>query len=56
MLLGIVRCDMIAESILAAYTVTGGFKFPVVLRLQGTNCERGLQLGSICLPLTTCYC
>ncbi|RJE18111.1 ATP-grasp domain protein [Aspergillus sclerotialis] len=32
---GIVRCDMIAESILAAYAVTGGFKFPVVIQASG---------------------
>ncbi|KAJ5701451.1 Succinate--CoA ligase subunit beta [Penicillium malachiteum] len=41
---GIVRCDMIAESIIAAATQMGGFKVPVVVRLQGTNCEKGLKL------------
>ncbi|KAJ5166356.1 Succinate--CoA ligase subunit beta [Penicillium canariense] len=41
---GIVRCDMIAESIVAAAASTGGFRVPVVVRLQGTNCEKGLKL------------
>ncbi|KAJ5677897.1 Succinate--CoA ligase subunit beta [Penicillium maclennaniae] len=41
---GIVRCDMIAESIVAAAEATGGFKVPVVVRLQGTNCQQALQL------------
>ncbi|KAJ5570240.1 uncharacterized protein N7459_009670 [Penicillium hispanicum] len=41
---GIVRCDMIAESIIAAAKKTGGFKVPVVVRLQGTNSEKGLKL------------
>lgn len=41
---GIVRCDMIAESIVAAAKATGGFKIPVVIRLQGTNCDKGLKL------------
>ncbi|PTU21366.1 hypothetical protein P175DRAFT_0508350 [Aspergillus ochraceoroseus IBT 24754] len=50
---GIVRCDLIAESILAAAAAaatTGGFKIPVVVRLQGTNFEQGLKLGSAFLP------
>ncbi|KAJ5715157.1 Succinate--CoA ligase subunit beta [Penicillium malachiteum] len=41
---GIVRCDMIAESIIAAAAQMGGFKVPVVVRLQGTNCDKGLKL------------
>ncbi|KAJ5741716.1 hypothetical protein N7533_011125 [Penicillium manginii] len=41
---GIVRCDMIAESIVAAASAIGGFKMPVVVRLQGTNNEKGLKL------------
>lgn len=41
---GIVRCDMIAEAIIAAAGTTGGFKVPVVVRLQGTNCDKGLKL------------
>ncbi|KAJ5936919.1 Succinate--CoA ligase subunit beta [Penicillium verhagenii] len=41
---GIVRCDMIAESIIAAAAEMGGFKVPVVVRLQGTNSDKGLKL------------
>ncbi|KAJ5669256.1 Succinate--CoA ligase subunit beta [Penicillium macrosclerotiorum] len=41
---GIVRCDMIAESIIAAAAATGGFNVPIVVRLQGTNSEKGLKL------------
>lgn len=37
---------MIAESIIAAASEMGGFKVPVVVRLQGTNCEQGLKLVS----------
>ena len=44
--IGIVRCDMIAESIIAAAKEIGGFKVPVVVRLQGTNSEKGLKLVS----------
>ncbi|KAF7718676.1 Uncharacterized protein PECH_001454 [Penicillium ucsense] len=41
---GIVRCDMIAESIVAAAKQLKGFKVPVVIRLQGTNSDKGLEL------------
>ncbi|KAJ5593166.1 hypothetical protein N7537_010070, partial [Penicillium hordei] len=41
---GIVRCDMIAEAIVAAAAEMGGFKCPVVVRLRGTNSEEGLKL------------
>ncbi|KAG0154678.1 hypothetical protein PDIDSM_246 [Penicillium digitatum] len=41
---GIVRCDMIAEAIVAAAAEMGGFKCPVVVRLQGTNSDKGLKL------------
>ncbi|CEO58327.1 hypothetical protein PMG11_03057 [Penicillium brasilianum] len=41
---GIVRCDMIAESIIDAAASTGGFKVPVVVRLQGTNSDKGLEM------------
>lgn len=37
---GIVRCDLIAEGIIAAVKQTG-LKLPVVARLQGTNMEKG---------------
>ena len=40
---GIVRCDLIAEGIVAACKQTG-LKLPVVARLQGTNMEKGQQL------------
>lgn len=49
---GIVRCDMIAESIVAAAKATGGFKIPVVVRLQGTNCDKGLKLVLDLNPLS----
>lgn len=35
---------MIAESIVAAAKAMGGFRVPVVVRLQGTNSEKGLNL------------
>ncbi|KAF5972382.1 succinyl ligase subunit beta [Fusarium coicis] len=41
---GITRCDMIAESIIAAASELGPLKVPMVVRLQGTNSEAGLQL------------
>jgi succinyl-CoA synthetase beta subunit len=40
---GIVRCDMIAEGIIAAVKEVG-LKIPVVVRLQGTNVEKGREL------------
>src|SRR6478609_3236001 len=40
---GIVRCDMIAEGIIAAARELG-VKVPVVVRLEGTNVEIGKQL------------
>lgn len=41
---GIIRCDMIAESIIAAAKALGDLRVPVVVRLQGTNSEQGLKL------------
>ncbi|PYH93375.1 succinyl-CoA synthetase beta chain [Aspergillus ellipticus CBS 707.79] len=41
---GIVRCNMIAESILAATDALGGLRVPVVVRLQGTNSEEALKM------------
>ncbi|RDW62464.1 succinate-CoA ligase subunit beta [Coleophoma cylindrospora] len=41
---GIIRCDMIAESIIAAAAEIGPLKVPMVVRLQGTNSEAGLKL------------
>jgi succinyl-CoA synthetase beta subunit len=46
-LLGIIRCDMIAESIIAAAAELGQLEVPIVVRLQGTNSEAGLKLVSL---------
>lgn len=40
---GIVRCDLIAEGIIAAIKEVG-VTVPVIVRLEGTNVERGRQL------------
>jgi succinyl-CoA synthetase beta subunit len=40
---GIVRCDMVAEGIVEAAKKVG-VKVPVVIRLQGTNAERGAEI------------
>jgi succinyl-CoA synthetase beta subunit len=40
---GIVRCDLIAEGIIAAVKEVG-LKIPVVVRLQGTNVDQGREL------------
>ncbi|MCC7518034.1 MAG: ADP-forming succinate--CoA ligase subunit beta [Verrucomicrobiae bacterium] len=40
---GIMRCDVIAEGILAAVQETG-LKLPLVVRLEGTNVEAGRKL------------
>jgi len=40
---GIVRCDLIAEGIIQAVQETG-LSIPVVVRLEGTNVERGREL------------
>jgi succinyl-CoA synthetase beta subunit len=40
---GIVRCDMIAEGIIQAMREVN-LKVPVVVRLEGTNVEKGLQV------------
>jgi succinyl-CoA synthetase beta subunit len=40
---GIVRCDLIAEGIIAAVKEVG-LKIPVVVRLQGTNVAKGREL------------
>ncbi|KAF4982096.1 hypothetical protein FZEAL_2202 [Fusarium zealandicum] len=41
---GITKCDMIAESIIAAASELGPLRVPMVVRLQGTNSEAGLKL------------
>jgi len=49
---GIVRCDLIAEGILAAAKDIG-IDVPVVVRLEGNNAERGLELlGNSGLKIT----
>ena len=40
---GIVRCDMIAEAIIAAVKEVD-VKVPVVVRLEGNNAEKGIEL------------
>ncbi len=40
---GIVRCDLIAEGIIAAVKDVG-VKVPVVVRLEGTNVDKGREL------------
>jgi len=40
---GIVRCDLIAEGILGAIEAVG-ITVPIVVRLEGNNAERGLEL------------
>jgi succinyl-CoA synthetase beta subunit len=40
---GIVRCDLIAEGVITAVKEVG-VKVPVVVRLEGTNVEKGRQL------------
>lgn len=45
-LTGIIRCDMIAESIIAAADQLGPLGVPIVVRLQGTNAEQGQQMVS----------
>ncbi len=40
---GIVRCDLIAEGVVAA-AVSLGLSVPLVVRLQGTNAEAGRRI------------
>lgn len=40
---GIVKCDLIAEGVLAAVKAVG-LKVPLIVRLEGTNVDRGRQL------------
>ena len=40
---GIMRCDVIAEGVIAAVTDVG-LKVPLVVRLEGTNVERGKEI------------
>jgi succinyl-CoA synthetase beta subunit len=40
---GIMRCDIIAEGIIAAAQITS-IKVPLVVRLEGTNVEKGKEI------------
>jgi len=40
---GILRCDVLAEGVIAAVTELG-VKVPIVIRMEGTNVERGKQM------------
>ncbi|KAF4345855.1 beta-succinyl synthetase precursor [Fusarium beomiforme] len=41
---GIIKCDMIAESIIGATKDLGPLRVPLVVRLQGTNSPQGLKI------------
>ncbi|KAF4992032.1 hypothetical protein FDECE_13839 [Fusarium decemcellulare] len=41
---GIIKCDMIAESIIGAAEELGPLRVPLVVRLQGTNSAQGLKI------------
>ncbi|KAH7118321.1 succinyl-CoA synthetase-like protein [Dactylonectria macrodidyma] len=41
---GIIKCDMIAESIIGAAQELGSLRVPLVVRLQGTNSAEGLKI------------
>lgn len=41
---GIVRCDRVAQGIVAAYQKIGSIGVPVIVRLQGTNAVEGKKL------------
>jgi succinyl-CoA synthetase beta subunit len=40
---GIMRCDIVAEGVVAAARAVG-VKVPIVVRLEGTNVERGREI------------
>ena len=41
---GIVRCDRVANGIVQAYKNIGDINVPIIVRLQGTNAEEGLEI------------
>ena len=41
---GIVRCDKVAQGIVAAYKAIGHIHIPVIVRLQGTNAAEGKKI------------
>ncbi|BFZ53999.1 hypothetical protein PYCC9005_001030 [Savitreella phatthalungensis] len=52
---GLIRCDMIAESVVAAVRELQMKDTPVVIRLRGTNMDKGRQIiESSGLSLTSC--
>lgn len=43
---GIVRCDRVANGIVEAYKSIGEIPIPIIVRLQGTNAEKGAKIIS----------
>jgi len=41
---GIVRCDRVANGIVQAYKNIGNISVPIIVRLQGTNAEEGIDI------------
>jgi succinyl-CoA synthetase beta subunit len=41
---GIVRCDRVAAGIVEAYKSIGNIPVPIIVRLQGTNAEKGAKI------------
>jgi len=41
---GIVRCDRVANGIVQAYKNIGDINVPIIVRLQGTNAEEGIDI------------
>ena len=41
---GIVRCDKVAEGVVAAYKNIGEINVPIIVRLQGTNAEEAKKI------------
>ncbi|MAJ50285.1 MAG: ADP-forming succinate--CoA ligase subunit beta [Flammeovirgaceae bacterium] len=41
---GIVRCDRVASGVVEAYKKIGSIEVPIIVRLQGTNAEKGAQI------------
>jgi succinyl-CoA synthetase beta subunit len=52
---GIVRCDLVAEGILAALKAFPDWKLPIVIRLSGTNEEKAREMlkGTALIPAAT---
>ena len=41
---GIVRCDRVANGVVKAYKNIGTVEVPIIVRLQGTNAQEGVQI------------